>query len=326
MPIIIDVNKQILTPVKDILIALQQQATSTWSGKLKDITFKANEAILTCPHHKNGMENKPSCYMMLEDEGELSAGTWHCFSCGSRGNLVKFVAEVLDTSYRKAVEWLLGFCNYAIVDTVDNVEFKPLSEYFAKPTEEQKIGWGGIPVDELRKYDYIHPYMFERKLTDAIIDKFEVGYDPTDDSLTFPVYVGGKCLFVAKRSVKGKFFTLPKIKPKPIYGVDYLTGNEVIVCESVINALTCYVYGKEAIALFGTGSGEQIDELCRLPMRHIILALDPDDAGNKGVARMKHKLINSGKLVSRLRIPEGKDINDLSKEEFDSLKEDWIFS
>lgn len=326
MPIVVDVNKQILTPVKDILIALQQQSLSNWSGKLKDLTFKANEAILTCPHHKDGKENTPSCYMMLEDDGRFNAGTWHCFSCGSHGNLIKFVAEVLDISYRHAIEWVLGFTNYAIRDTGEVKQFLPLSEYFNTPNTEEKIGWDGIPVEELKKYDYIHPYMFQRKLTDEIIDKFEVGYDPTDDSLTFPVYLDGRCLFVAKRSVKGKFFTLPKIHPKPVYGADYITGNEVYVCESVINALTCYAYGKEAVALFGTGSKEQIDFLCHLPVRHYILALDPDDAGRDGIKRMKHKLLSSKKLLSVLDIPEGKDINDLSKEEFDSLKESWIFS
>ena len=79
--------------------------------------------------------------------------------------------------------------------------------------------------------------MFQRKLTDEVIEKFDVGYDPETDALTFPVYVNGNCLFVAKRKVKYKQFLMPKIEPKPIYGLDYITENEVVVCESVIDAL-----------------------------------------------------------------------------------------
>lgn len=111
-----------------------------------------------------------------------------------------------------------------------------------------------ITLDELKSYDYIHPYMFKRRLTDEIINKFDVGYDPKTQALTFPVWVDGRCLFVARRRVNYKRFDMPEIYPKPIYGLDYLTTNEVIVCESILNALTCYVYGKEAVALFGTGS------------------------------------------------------------------------
>lgn len=326
MPIIVDVNKQILTPVKEILLALQQQCAVSGNGKIKDLSFKANEAIVSCPHHKMGMENKPSCYVMLEGDGKYSAGTCHCFSCGWHGSIVKFIAETLGISYRASVEWLLGLSDYAIVDSGDTHPFKALDEYFAQGKEEDRQGWGNITVDELKQYDYIHPYMFERKLTMDVINKFEVGYDPSTDCLTFPVYVDSKCVCVARRKVSYKRFVMPKIIPKPIYGLDYVSGNEVIVCESIINALTCYTYGKEAVALMGTGSSWQVDQLCRFPLRKITLALDPDEAGEQGVMRMASKLVRSGKLVSRLMIPTGKDINDLSKEEFDSLKEKWIFS
>ena len=159
-------------------------------------------------------------------------------------------ANCLNISYRDATEWILNISTYDYVEEerkivdVDNVE-KEVNNYDTLPI---------VTLDELKSYDYIHPYMFKRRLTDEIINKFDVGYDPKTQALTFPVWVDGKCLFVARRKVNYKRFDMPEIYPKPIYGLDYLTTNEVIVCESVLNALTCYVYGKEAIALFGTGS------------------------------------------------------------------------
>lgn len=317
MSCIIDGDKVLTTPIKTILLMLKQQLDAMGIHKLKDMTFKSSDAILTCPHHKNGQENKPSCYVSLTDKGKLPAGSVHCFTCDYRANIVKFVADCLEVSYRSATEWLLGFCDYDIMGSV-----RELPELFAEETDV-KNNYDTLPIittSELRQYDYIHPYMFQRKLTMEVIQKFEVGYDMQTDSLTFPVYVDGRCLFVAKRRVKWKQFLMPSIEPKPIYGLDYLTDNVVIVCESVINALTCWSYGKQAIALFGTGSDYQIQKLKELPQREIILALDPDTAGKRGTYKIRKALQNC-KIVRHYDIPEGKDINDLTEEEFKNLAE-----
>ena len=64
---------------------------------------------------------------------------------------------------------------------------------------------------------------------------------------------------------------------------------------------------------------ETIQELKKLPFREYILGLDPDSAGNRGKEKLKRNLAGH-KLLKELVIPIGKDINDLSKEEFDKLK------
>ena len=80
------------------------------------------------------------------------------------------------------------------------------------------------------------------------------------------------------------------------------------------------MYGRQAIALFGTGSSEQIEQLKNLPQRKIILALDGDEAGKNGINKILNKVDN--KIITVLKTPEdGRDINDLTKEEFDSLEE-----
>ena len=64
---------------------------------------------------------------------------------------------------------------------------------------------------------------------------------------------------------------------------------------------------------------EQIEMLKKTPFRELILALDPDFAGRKGTETIKNILI-SHKIISELKVPEGKDVNDLTKEEFLKLK------
>lgn len=321
MPLIVDNNKEIKTPIKSLVELLQQQCRVLGNKRLRTIDYRGGDAVVPCPIHKNGQESNPACGILLNDRKSygrsINAGTVHCFVCGYQASFLKFVKDCLDTSYRSAEEWLLNVSDYSIIterrDIGDVVEDDAPTDPYARIE--------GISSEELKAYDYIHPYMFKRKLTDDIIEKFEVGYSPTERCVTFPVYYNGKCLFVAKRKVDYKRFIMPKIEPKPIYGIDYLTGDEVIVCESIFNALTCYVYGKEAIALFGTGSEYQIELLNKLPQRKIVLALDGDDAGRKGSKRIARLLKN--KIVTFLKLPDGKDINDLTKEEFESLEEEF---
>lgn len=308
-------NKVIETPIKTILEYLQQQAIVDHTGKLSQITYKGINARVCCPIHKGGHENTPSCDVLLEDKGDIPRGTVNCFACGYKAGIVRFIADVLNYPYRKAKEWLLAFADYSLLE---NVRFVPdLS--IEKVRQDVFADIPEVSLEELKKYDYFHPYMKQRKLTDEVIDKYEVGYDPATDSLTFPVYVNGKCLFVARRKVSYKRFDLPNINPKPIYGLDYVTGNSVIVCESVINALTAIGWGYEAVALFGTGSQWQIETLNKSGIRQFVLALDGDEAGRKGTERIIQGM--PYKMVSVLNVPQGKDINDLTKEEFENLIE-----
>lgn len=313
MPLLID-NKAIDTPIKDIVNLLVQELALRHIDKLDKIEYRQNNIRVTCPIHSDGHERTPSCDILMYDKGDVPAGTVRCFGCGYTTNIVRFIADCLNISYRKATEWLLENTTYSLIDNVRDVPKIDIN-WGQAPTSKQP----NVSLEELRGYDYIHPYMFKRKLTDEIIDKFEVGYDPKLDAITFPVYVDGECKFVCKRRVKFKRFEMPSMIEKPIYGLDYITDNEIIVCESIINALTCWTYGRQAVALFGTGSSKQIETLKNIYPRRIILALDGDEAGRKGTQKIAKALDN--KIVSVLQLPNGKDINDLSKEEFENLKE-----
>ena len=46
-------------------------------------------------------------------------------------------------------------------------------------------------------------------MTDEVIEQFDLGYDKSTDSITFPVRdKNGDCMFVARRSIKTKYFDL----------------------------------------------------------------------------------------------------------------------
>lgn len=320
MPLIVDNNKLIKTDIITIVNKLQDDLRSKHIDKLNSLDIKQNNIRITCPIHKDGHERTPSCEILLTDKNGVPAGTVYCFGCGYRANIIKFIADCLNISYRESIEWLLNFCDYDLVDdwaldlsyldvSIDDVVVKDKS---------------CVTIDELRQYDYIHPYMYKRKLTDSIIKKFEVGYDPKLNALTFPVYVDGICKFVCKRCIDYKKFIMPKMPEKPIYGLDYVTSNTIVVCESIINALTAISYGYDAIALFGTGTTSQYKTLINKGFHHYILCFDGDEAGRKGAKRFIKNINNA--YITDIIMPSGKDLNDLSKEDFDNLYKKYLTS
>ena len=93
------------------------------------------------------------------------------------------------------------------------------------------------------------------------------------------------------------------------------------MCESQINALTLQSLGISAIATFGCNiTSKQFKLLNKSCIRHYILAFDGDEAGNRGVQKFMNN-IRSDVFVDVLKLPKGKDINDLTKEEIVKLFE-----
>ena len=311
-------DKIITSSILEIIQYLKSQLYIRGIVRFNDIKIGPEDLIVTCPIHKEGQEHKPSCGISLYEKNGFPEGTVHCFTCGYTAKLEEMISHCFgyDDKGVFGKRWLIS--NFLSVD----VEIRKPFLDFDNLRIDKKIVNNYVSEEELKKYRYYHDYMFQRKMTKEIINMFDLGYDKDTDCITFPVCdEKGNCLFIARRSVRTKYFHYPQGVDKPLYGLHLVPKDckSLIICESMFNALTCWVYGKPAIALLGTGSDSQIKKLKKLNFRHFTLALDPDEAGEKGTNKIVNKLTN--KLLSRYIIPVGKDINDLSKEEFDSLQE-----
>ena len=316
-------NHVILDDTQDILIELRKQLELNGVKRFAKFIDSGNNIQTNCPFHKEGQERKPS-FGINKNTGEC-----HCFGCGWSGTLSEMISNCFgkDDFGAYGNKWLIrNFLSVAVESRPDiDVDFcrrKKITSETKKYISEQ----------ELDSYRYTHPYMYKRKLTDEIIDLFDIGYDKNTECITFPNRdINGNCLFIARRSVKTKFFNYPQDVEKPVYGlyecnicaktIKNWFPNEIIICESMIDALTCWVYGKYAVALNGTGNENQFKTLRNMPNRKFILATDMDEAGLKARERIRQSLSN--KLVTEYvwDINVAKDINDMNKEYFDSLKE-----
>lgn len=275
-----------------------------------------------CPFHKNGQERKPSFGV----NGEIDK--CHCFSCGWSGTIEEMISELYgyQDEGKFGKRWLIKRFNTVEIETRPNIMegFNDrTSDIYNRnrcnnicDSEYNKDCDRYIGELELDKYRYIHPYMYKRGLTDKIIERFDIGYDRERKEITFPVRdIEGRCVFVAGRSVKSKFFRLPKGTDKPVYqGYRFISGDykKAYITESFLNCLTCWKYNKPAMAMIGTGNQKQYEILNKLPVREYILAFDPDEAGRKATERFRKNV--HGKIIKELVYTDNRDINDLQEE------------
>lgn len=311
-------NIPVMASVQDIMLLLQKTLHKEGVFLLKDVQMprSANQDIMfTCPFHKNGNENRPSAGIQTRaTNGKIY---WHCFNCHEKGTLETLVSRCFGYHDRGefGVQWILKHFGTIEVENRTGLIYIPSRE---KP-KPKKIEY--VSEEELDSYRYTCTYMYDRHLNDEMIDLYDIGYQKDfygQEAITFPVLdIQGRCLFVARRCIYKKYYWYPPNSDKPLYGIweaRKLFPNSKVcyIVESMLNAITLVQNGFCAIAMLGTGTNTQIEEIKKLGYRRYVIATDPDPAGY----RSRDKLIEALKSVAFLEyldLPQGCDVNDLGK-------------
>ena len=303
--------------LEDILKELQNQLALNNIELLQKTKDSGDNIMVQCPYHGEGHERRPSAGILKRD------GTFHCFACNETHTLSEVISHCFGKDSIGTFGWKWLLKNFATVQVEERKDVA-LDFYRSSKSIDDIDSTDYVTEEELEKYKYIHPYMYKRGLTDEIIELFDIGYDVSTESITFPVKdISGNCLFVARRSVKTKWFNYPKGVEKPLYGLYELQlipkYTTVIVTESMLDALSFWVVGKPAVALNGLGNELQFKQLRDLPCRKIILATDMDERGLEARKRIRKNLKNR-KIVTEYFFPKGrKDANECTKEELMNL-------
>ena len=118
--------------------------------------YKAN-----CPFHG---EKTPSFVV------SPSKQIYHCFGCGVGGDSIKFVMELEKLSYPEAIEKLASMHNFSLTYT------KGSSDYSDAKRVLEAIGqWY---VKNLNQNTTAKQYLLDRGVSQASIERFEIGYVP----------------------------------------------------------------------------------------------------------------------------------------------------
>jgi len=319
------INNHIINEtIENILKDLRRRTHGIFLYDIKDP--KNDYIMITCPVHSNHSEKHPSCGVYMGGDKEMEPGFFHCFTCGECGSLAKLVGLCLDMSEEEGKEWLLD--NYG--DTLVEEEFYLPEITFDKPKQQvvtPEMNYYNEAV--LGKYNQVHPYTLSRGITTEVAQKYSIGYDRSTYCITFPMWDEyGRLVAINKRSVQGKKYILDGNRFKSVYLLNFALQEKaktVYVCESQINALylmSCFPQ-IHAVGLCGTGSQHQYDVLRKCGIKNYVLCLDGDDAGRKGTQRFIDNMPDDF-LITVIKLPEGKDINDLSRQELIKLfdKED----
>lgn len=234
---------------------------------------------------------------------------------GTTTNILNMMAYMLGDAYdENEVESLFGLKTLLIKDM-----------YSTNTT----VMWGipkknpNITEERLRSYRTYHPYLKTRNINEETARFFDIGFDSITNQITFPIYnIKHICIGIGRRSIEHKQYIYPRDMQKPLYGIYELPKlvRTIFVVEGPFNLWSLKQWGKYGVALLGTGTEKQYKDLTYLNVENYVLALDPDDAGRNGTYKIIKHLIDAKKQnIYIVEIPENKDVNDLTLEEFNKL-------
>ena len=143
-------------------------------GHYVPLVRKGKDYRCVCPFHD---DHSPS--MNISSEKQI----YKCFACGAGGNVFTFVKEYEKISFIEAVKKVADYAGVGISLDLDLLEKKvdPHLEALYKVCRDT-IEFTHYQLDTLDA-KRVKEYLYKRNITDDIIKKFELGFNPGDDAL-----------------------------------------------------------------------------------------------------------------------------------------------
>jgi DNA primase len=289
-----------------------------------------------CPFHAN--KNTPAFVVWPE------TGTWRCFGeCNEGGDVFKFLMKKEGIDFREALTRLAERAGVELPALrQEKPEQKEAYELLRKLLEDALIFYAGQLRSNAAVLAYLHD---KRKLTDATIENFGLGYAPNSwdtaikhflsrgytarnlidaglvterdadsrlsnndpriydrfrNRIMFPIRdENGRMAGFGARIVEPtdvpKFLNSPETpvfsKGRLLYGLDRArkairAGDQAVIVEGYLDVIALHQAGFEnVVSPMGTALTEDQLRLLKRFTRRVVLALDPDSAGQKAVLR-----------------------------------------
>lgn len=289
-----------------------------------------------CPFHE---DNDPS--LSVNPEQNL----WNCFGCDAGGDAIRFIELYDNVSFNKAVESLTVFSKTP-VSTNTNTKTKNSKAERTLPEEQtQQLLQRALAFYERNLGEEAQNYLSERHITDqAFLNRYSIGYsngklpdtlpekgDILEDlgtlgilnengwerfssCLVVPVYdMEGNLTSLYGRSIKKgdkRHIFLPN-RPTGLWNISIIRNySEIILVESILDGLSVAMAGFENV-ISCQGTGGLLENDIRLLEENgvgkITVLFDGDEAGRKGVERLKKKI--SGIYLDIKTLPDDHDPN-----------------
>ncbi|WP_309400008.1 CHC2 zinc finger domain-containing protein [Cerasicoccus maritimus] len=291
-----------------------------------------------CPLHDDGT---PSFYVDSTHSG------YYCFGCQAKGDVFALTQEHFGLSFNEAVERVRAFaCGHPI----ESMPPKPVEPDLPQPLTladtlalEQAAAYY---QRQLSNSEIVQDYLASRKIMPSAIEDFDLGYgigflakalpknakrltqlglvtqkgqDAFFGRITVPIRdASGTVRQFYGRSVKEQYKHRYLSRPhQTLFNPQALDEKTVILCESIIDALTCYGLGFEnTVSIYGAHGmkTQYTEQMAQAGVKKVILAYDADKAGDTGASQAAEMLDECGVRTSRLQLPRGLDVNRLAVE------------
>lgn len=237
-------------------------------SQFRVVSIASEEYCVLCPWHP---DRSGKLYI------NAVSGLYFCMRCLAKGSLDKITSRP------------------TVLGSDDVREKLARMKSKSAPTHHYPEAW-------LRKFDVPHPYWEEdRNLPVSVIEQFGLGYDPISNRCTLPLRdVSGNILGVTYRRLDGgkPKYLHPKGFPigKHLYGAWQITNERrVALVEGQVDAIRCWSERVPALGLMGARlTNDQRKVLLRLNIQTVVLMLDNDAAGTRGIVGVKEALEGSG--------------------------------
>jgi DNA primase len=308
-----------------------------------EVKRKGNQHHGYCPlPNHNGKRNSPSFSANLEK------GIFQCFGCGAKGNLLDFAALMENTDPKDgtvlrevAHKLQQHFCPELGDNPKESAKSVAPKPEKAKPKNElPRIVNAPLNFD-LKGLDAKHPYLLGRGFTPKTIEHFGLGFcsrGMLKDRVAIPLHdASGALVGYAGRVVDDSLIT----EDNPRYRLPGDREHKDTIFEF---RKTLFLYNgyrikapvddlivvegytgvwwldqndlSQVVGTMGDCSEEQAKLIVTLvkPSGHVWLMPDGDKAGNRYVETML-RLISPHRFVRWMKLPEGKQPTDLSREQ-----------
>lgn len=287
------------------------------STGIKNISESSGEISFSCPSadHFHG-DTSPSARMNSRTSAFL------CHSCGQRGNAITFLAwhkSIPETVARRLLEERYG--GGAISAGVGNLEdmvkriMNPevvVEQERIPPAESWleafRVDWDQHRVpnykEEVNLYEL---YILHRDFHPDILSRWEIGYDQISERITIPIrdhegkLVGFKgrawrentiprYMILGDNRNQNRYGFQPYQKSHYVFGLDRYNEfimRQAILVEGELNVIAMDQHGyAETLGIAGSEFSDIQCELIRKYCDSIILFLDNDKAGDKGIIKV----------------------------------------
>lgn len=267
-------------------------------------------------------QNKPRDAAHRSLAVNTETGGFLCHRCQTKGRLREFW-EVRPIMQKKQKTKLKIMSHFALEKSESGMKKEDKTEL-----KDESL------AEKMRKYqaDFLHSpaeiYLDGRGISTEIAVKAGCGYAEkwehwekqaekwilkgTDRRVVFPIYdEKGSLVAIHGRAVDDKFLNSSKItrgdKSLGLFLSDaqVLKSKVLAICEGACDALAFATCGIPSVAMTGTTTPAWFYR--KTAFRHVLIATDADEAGDKAAYKLKTELVSCGTKTLRLRPRDAKD-------------------